>query len=77
MPGRCQISKTPRIGIALRFVSGQPACVVRGRLIGFRNVRAGVGSRAHFVFGGRGMSQRHRFVGGSSVARRLSPPRFL
>jgi hypothetical protein len=79
--GHCQVGAAPRSRFAsasfLRCVSGQPACVVRGRLVVFRNVHAGVCSRVHLVLGGRGVSQRHHFVSGSSVVRRLSPSRVL
>src|SRR6185437_6430372 len=61
----------------LRCASGWPACVARGRCVGFRNVRACVRSRIHFVFGGRGASQRHHLVSGSSVVRKPSPSRVL
>lgn len=61
----------------LRCASDQPACVVRGRLLGLCSVRAGVRSRVHFVLGGRGASQRHHLVSGSSVARRPPPSRIL
>ena len=61
----------------LRCASGRPACVACRRFVGFRNVRACVCPRIHFVLGRRGASQRHHLVSGSSVAGRPSPSRVL
>ena len=77
--GKSTPASRPRFVSAsfLRCASGRPACAARGRFVGFRNVRACVRSRTYFVLGGRGTSQRHHLVSGSSVVRSPSPFRVL